>query len=333
MHSQAKKEATKAKRNKPKVAIYFCNGIGNLLMMTPAIQALSLMYDNSKIDVVMPSEWNDYRAPIVRQVLEGWDLINKIISFPKDKFDIGSYKLLFTSAHGELSQASALFGQKGNPFEKAKWLDEYPHEVEYYMNEVYKLGYKGITPPIVAPMASKPILKGSKPRIAFYNGAANLSNKYRWGRKKWGGFADLAQEVYNYYEAEIICLGGKGEKEEGQELANKFDFVTNYAGSLSFLESVKALSQCDLMVSTDSALMHAAEAVKVPVVVLFGATLVSKNRPYFGEYEIVRGKCEFAPCQSHFRFQTCNDFICMKNITTGHVMNAVRKLGVLQCQY
>lgn len=316
-----------------KVAVYFCNGIGNLLMMTPAIQALSRMYDGSKIDIVMPSEWNDYRSPILKEILDNWDLIDKIISFPKEQFYPNKYKQLFTSIHCEPSQAASLFQQKGNKYDKANWISEYTHEVEYYMNEVYKLGYKGTTPPVVIPMARKPLLRRDNPKIAFYNGAAALSKKYRWERKKWDKFGGLAQELHNYYGAEIIYLGGGHEQEEGERLSKEFDFVTSYAGQLSFLESVKALSQCRLMISSDSALMHVAQAVDVPVVALFGSTLVSKNRPYFGKYNIVKGKCKYVPCQYHTQFSLCEDFVCMQSITVGQVMKSVRDIGVSLCQH
>lgn len=317
-------------KSQPQVAVYFCNGIGNLLELTPAIQALSKLFDNTTIDIVWPSEWNDYRASTVREILDSWDLINRVISFPAEEFHPEKYKLLFSTGHGEPSQAASLFLQKGNKFEPASWMSEYPHEIEYYMNEVYRLGYRGNIPQIVIPRANKPIFRGKKQRIAIYNGAAQLSEKYRWERKKWKKFAKLVKVVYNYNKGNIVYLGGSSEKEEGERLEKQFGFVKNYAGKLSFLESVKALSQCDLLISSDSALMHAAEAVNVPVVALFGATLVSKNRPYFGKYEIVRGKCIFAPCQYTSRFSTCKNYACMDSITVGDVMRAIRKTGVLK---
>lgn len=311
-----------------KVAVYFCNGIGNLLMMTPAIQALSKLHNGTKVDIVMPSEWNDYRAPIIKEIFNHWALVGKVISFPVDKFYPKSYKLLFTTAHCEPSQAASLFQQKGNKFGKADWLTYYPHEIEYYMNEVYGLGYKGLIPPIVAPMAEQPVLQGDKRRIAFYNGAASLSKRYRWERKRWDKFEALAEELHNYYGADIVCLGGKSEQKEGKRLASKFSFVVNYAGNLSFVESVKALSQCKMMISTDSALMHAAEAVNIPVVALFGATMVSKNRPYSGRHAVVRGKCAYAPCQYRSQFYTCKEFKCMNSISAGQVMRTVSEMGV-----
>jgi ADP-heptose:LPS heptosyltransferase len=311
----------------PKVAVYFCNGIGNLLMLSPALQALSQLYDNSKIDVVVPSEWNDYRKSIVLEILNEWGLVNKAILFPEQKFYPQRYKQLFITSHNESSQAFSLFKQKGNSFTPASWLSDSMHEVEYYMNEVRKLGFEGATPPVTVPLIKKQLkLKGKRPKIAIYNGAARLGKMHRWERKTWDKFDNLAEQLHNYYKVDIIYLGGNSEIEEGKRLAATYPFVFNYAGKLSFLESVKVLSQCKLLVSTDSALMHVAEAVNVPVVALFGATLASKNRPYsYDKYRIVRGKCRFAPCQYTNMFVTCNDYTCMTGMQVGDVMQATIK--------
>ncbi len=315
---------------KSKVAVYFCNGIGNWLMMTPAIQALSTLY-NSPVDIVMPSENDDSRLPIIHSICKQWDVVNKLILFPDQDFYPSRYDVLFSTSHCEPSHAKALFDQQGIKYRTAKWLGECIHEVEYYMNETYRLGYKGPIPPIQIPATDQPKLGGGA-KIAFYNGAASLSERYRWERKKWNGFNELAKELHNCYNVDIIYLGGKAESEEGNNLEGKYGFVKNFAGKLNFLESVNALKQCNLMISSDSALMHAAEAVNVPIIALFGSTMVSKNRPFSGNYKILRGKCQYSPCQYHPQFNLCREYKCMDSISVGQVMSTVMKMDDMLCQ-
>lgn len=312
------------KRKSSKVAVYFCNGIGNWLMMTPAIKALSDMH-NSPVDIVMPSENGDSRMPIIHSICRKWNIVKNLILFPQQSFNPDQYKTLFTTSHCEPSQAKALFDQKGIKYRPAKWLRECIHEVEYYMDEVYRLGYKGAIPPIEIPLATMPTLKGG-PKIAFYNGAASLSERYRWERKKWGGFNELAKTLRNYYDVDILYLGGSQEKDEGDKLAAEYPFVKSFAGKLNFMESAKALRQCGLLISSDSSMMHVAEAVNVPVIALFGSTMVSKNRPYYGNYRIVRGKCNYSPCQYHPQFSLCREYKCMDSITPGQVMQAAMEM-------
>lgn len=318
------------KCKKSKVAVYFCNGIGNWLMMTPAIQALSRLYD-SPVDIVMPSENTDSRMPIIHSICKGWNLVKNLILFPDEKFCPDRYEVLFSTSHCEPSHAKTLFDQKGINYRSAKWLNDCIHEIEYYMNEVYRLGYKGPIPPIQIPKTKTPKLKDGV-KVALYNGAASLSERYRWKRKKWNCFSQLANELHNCYDVDIIYLGGKPESKEGEVLEKKYGFVKNFAGKLNFLESAHALSQCNLMISTDSSMMHVAEAVNVPVIALFGATMVSKNRPFQGDYKIIRGKCRYSPCQYHPQFNLCRDYLCMDKITTGMVMNAVMEMDNFLCQ-
>lgn len=310
-----------------KIAVYFANGIGNYLMMTPAIRALSDHYE-SKVDMVFPSDNSDLRLGVVKELCSQWDIINKIIEYPANNFDPNRYKVLFTTAHCEKSQAGNIFDQVGIDYDGPEWIKTGIHEIEYYMQEVFKLGYKGPTPPIHIDLPETPLIKRRKGRklIAFYNGAALLSQKWRWERKKWNQWGALAVELENYYNADIIYLGGKSEKREGDKLTKKNKNIKSYADELSFAESAKILSQCDLLISTDSALMHAADAVKTPVIALFGSTLVSKNRPYAGNFKIARSNgCPYIPCQYHFRFNTCKEYKCMNSITVSNVMKSTRE--------
>ncbi len=318
------------KRKISKVAVYFCNGIGNWLMMTPAIQALSKLYD-SPIDIIMPSENTDSRMPVIHSICREWDVVKNLILFPDQDFYPERYKVLFSTSHCEPSIAKKLFDQTGIKYRPAKWLGECLHEIEYYMNETYRLGYKGPIPPIQIPATDQSKLRGGT-KIAFYNGAASLSERYRWERKKWNRFVELAKELHNCYDVDIIYLGGKAEVEEGNALESKYKFVKNFAGKLNFLESVHALKQCSLMISSDSSLMHAAEAINVPVIALFGSTMVSKNRPFSGDYRIIRGNCRYSPCQYHPQFNLCRDYTCMESISTGQVMQAVMEMDSVLCR-
>lgn len=316
---------------KNKVAIYFANGIGNFLLMTPAIQALSKYY-NSKIDIVIPKS-SDIRYESVKEICDKWNIINKIIVYPKDRFKINSYEILLTIPHCYPSEIGDLFKQKGIVHDNPNWMVSGIHEIEYCMNAVYNLGYTGEIPRIHVSLPDGPIIiKSQKDKerkiIAFCNGAALLSKRWRWERKKWDKWLELANLFENYYNVGIIYLGGKSEEKEGEELQKRNKNITSYAGKLSFVESVKALSQCNLLISTDTAIMHASESVQVPVVALFGATSVSKNRPYNNRFEIVRGRdCQFVPCQYHWRFNLCQDYKCMKSITVGDILKAVRKIS------
>jgi len=48
-----------------KTLVYFANGIGNFIMMMPALQFLAEEGDiEGKIDIVLPTGWRDYRRNV-----------------------------------------------------------------------------------------------------------------------------------------------------------------------------------------------------------------------------------------------------------------------------
>lgn len=129
------------------------------------------------------------------------------------------------------------------------------------------------------------------------------------------------------YDCEFYYLGGKAEKEEGEELVKKFPLVHNFASKTSFTETAKVLKQCDLLITNDSGIMHLGDLLQKKMVVLFGATIVSKNGPYFSkDYRIVRSPCVCAPCQYHWSFHTCSDYKCMRAISIERVVKEVQSL-------
>ena len=71
----------------------------------------------------------------------------------------------------------------------------------------------------------------------------------------------------------VVLVGGKGE-EEALQLKKSFgEQVHNMAGKLNFLESATLLGHASVVVSNDTSVAHMAEAMGVPVVVIFGPTV------------------------------------------------------------
>lgn len=55
-------------------------------------------------------------------------------------------------------------------------------------------------------------------------------------------------------------------------------------------------SQMEYYIGVDSGIMHIADAMKIPMVVMFGATHVRKNQPFNKPYVILKPKIDCAPC-------------------------------------
>lgn len=127
----------------------------------------------------------------------------------------------------------------------------------------------------------------------------------------------------------VILFGSKEEAGRLESLAEKQEDVESVAGKQSFAEELEIIKRLTLMVSMDSANMHFASALGVPVVSIWGAT-----HPDFGFYGYGQNPdnalCANLPCQpcSAFGQKPCRygDYHCMKAITPQRVMEKITQI-------
>ena len=318
------------------VAVSFQNGIGNFIMLTPAIQALAELY-NAKVDIVLDNSWRDSRRESIEEFGRLWPLVNEVINF-QDGFDKDKYKMLFYSNHGETSEASTYF-KTHSPMAPVhiNWRVSKAHEVDFYMEDVRNLGYTGKTP-------KQYTINGHDGASGRYNTILYLGNsryfrvgicnglfagsKWRWERKGYPHYEKLVDMLYDYYGGEIrIYLFGKGERE--QEWASRVkegrEYVFNTVDKLSLNGCVQIMKRLHLFITTDTGLMHVCDALEKQMLVLFGPTLVSKNGPYNSMGKICKSAIKCSPCQQTPFFHACEKFECMERLTPDMVFTDIRE--------
>ena len=89
------------------------------------------------------------------------------------------------------------------------------------------------------------------------------------------------KEIYKI----IFFGGGKEEKEQLENWANKYEYCVNSAGILSFEEELGLISNLDVMLAMDSGNAHLAAMFAIPTVTLWGVT-----HPYTGFYPFGQDK-------------------------------------------
>ncbi len=135
-----------------------------------------------------------------------------------------------------------------------------------------------------------------------------------WPEERWRRLAARLSRSYD-----VVQLG------DASELA--LDGVRSFAGRLGFRESMAVLSHAKAHVGPDSFLMHAANGLGVPSVILFGGSRSAKNAGYAANVNLyVPMPC--GPCYIHqTRGETCSYGVeCMNRITEDEVYDAVVKL-------
>jgi heptosyltransferase-2 len=102
--------------------------------------------------------------------------------------------------------------------------------------------------------------------------------------KRWpaASYANLMVRVFSELPgARFVLIGGPDERASGDELRAGCDHdirrrTTDLVGQLSLRQTLAALTYCDLFVSGDTAIRHAATALGAPTVGLFGPTSAAK---------------------------------------------------------
>ena len=112
-------------------------------------------------------------------------------------------------------------------------------------------------------------LPGEGPWVGLSPGAAYGPAK-RWPPER---FAALGQALQQEFGARLVLLGGKEERPVADLVKEHLQKpVVDLVGRTTLRQALGVLSQLRLLVTNDSGLMHAAAALSVPQVALFGST-------------------------------------------------------------
>lgn len=299
---------------------YFQSGIGNLILATPAMQAMAALDPSGKIDILLnPGYQKDSRFGAIREIFEYAPFVRQTVYFGEQN---GNYRRFFVPVQSETSAAGHWANRK-TPVKGAwpgsRWAIDPTHEIEVNMKYARHHGYKGPTPKPFAPVADWPVLSGPRPWIGICNSSFGT---LVWEKKRWEWFPELAAGLLSEYGGTMFGVGGRGDLAEVPGIAN-------FSGRTSIAETGKILSQLDLFVTTDTGCMHIADALDVPLISLFGPTITNKNAPVGKRSYFMKSAILCAPCQYTARFSTCRNYLCMRLITPDDVAETIRELKLL----
>ncbi len=152
----------------------------------------------------------------------------------------------------------------------------------------------------------------------------NLGSSQKWLSKRWPleNSVKLADMLTKRMHARIVITGAK----EDIPLAERFVSSSrikpvNMVGKTSLLELAALIEKCSVYITSDSAPLHIASAMKVPYVALFGPTDPQRHCPP-GAGFVLKKDLKCSPCYN----SQCKTFDCMKKITVEEVEESVRKL-------
>ncbi|HAM71771.1 MAG TPA: hypothetical protein DCM86_09025 [Verrucomicrobiales bacterium] len=201
------------------------------------------------------------------------------------------------------------------------------HAVDWYLEVLRRVGVPTDLPfewlpqrPAIAQsiLARWPV--GDRRWICLQPGA-------RWWNKRWP--VRHFQEVVRRVAAAdpgigFVVLGGREDKPLGQEISGAHPGrILDLTGELSLPEMIEWLRVADLMLTNDTGPMHAAAALGIPVVGLFGPTDPRRTGPYGQVTEAVRIPLHCSPCLKQ-RCRNPRSMACLEDISPELVTRAIQ---------
>ncbi len=161
------------------------------------------------------------------------------------------------------------------------------------------------------------------PAIALYPGCG-------WSFKGWPleNFAALADWLIEEIQAQVIIVGGLNEKMKMDSMRQLMKGKPIDAVGKTTLQQLAAILRfVDLSIGNDGGVIHVAEAVKTPIICLWGPSPFEKFRPLspYTKFVISNFECPNELCQhsEYGKKINCSNNRCMKAIPLQTVKETV----------
>ncbi|MGO9480739.1 MAG: glycosyltransferase family 9 protein [Candidatus Kryptoniota bacterium] len=155
--------------------------------------------------------------------------------------------------------------------------------------------------------------------IGFHPGGSTLKNHVhkRWHPDKYSELGDMLIEELG---ARVLIFGGHEERALRDQIAKKIGspFATG-VNTKTFGQSAALIERCDVFISNDSSLLHLAAALKRKTVLITGPINPVYTRPWNTDYRIASLYLDCSPCFIYSpRPLTCSrsdvKFMCLKEL-------------------
>ncbi len=316
--------------NYNKILIIRLSSLGDILLTTPFIRTIKILYPQIKIDFVVRKEFEDaikynpYISNII-SVNRNYDSKKFANNIAKNKYNLIIDLQNNIRSRSLVKKAETKIVRYKKPYinrillvkfklNRFKQIIPIP---ERYANSIkdFKLDEKGLE--LFLPDSFERILDTNKKYIGFCPGS---QHKTKMWPKEY--FEKLGKKLTDKGFT-ILLLGGKSDKQICKELNQKIKDSIDISNDNKLLELGYYMKKCEAVICNDSGLMHTALAVNVPVVAIFGSTVKELGFfPYKGKNVVLENNSlSCRPC-SHIGLDECpkKHLDCLNKITPQFVL-------------
>ncbi|MFQ5904653.1 MAG: glycosyltransferase family 9 protein, partial [Candidatus Binatia bacterium] len=163
------------------------------------------------------------------------------------------------------------------------------------------------------------------PLVGIHPGSGAGMKAKRWPTER---YAALSRLLCQELEARVIVFEGPDEGELAQSVRDALSSEVELHAGGTFLQTAAVVGRCHLFIANDTALMHAATALDVPTIALFGPTDPEQNGPYGTGHVVIRKPLPCSPCYrlTDYRIRCHIAYECMRLITVEEVLAHARRM-------
>lgn len=312
-------------------------GIGDAVLLVPAIQALKEKFPDARITVLAERRNSAVfkLCPVVDKILL-YDRPSELLRAVLDAYDVTIdteqwHRL--SAVVARMTHAPVLIGYATN--ERSRLFShriQYSHE-EYeavsFLNLIAPLNVQSafvtkrflVVPEISAAAVSEHLADlGSSSFVTIFPGASIPER--RWGTDR---FRKVAERI-SVSGLKVVVVGGKEDQSQGEAIVSD-GLGLNLAGRTSLAETAAVIDKSALLVSGDSGVLHIAVGLGKPTVSLFGPGRAKKWAPRGDRHIVINKELSCSPCTTFGTTPACPiNARCMSDITVDEVVNAVKML-------
>lgn len=156
--------------------------------------------------------------------------------------------------------------------------------------------------------------------------AGARSHIKRWTKER---FRELLDALAQDYRVKIILVGDKGDAQISEYIIENCSCpVLDLTGKTTLLQLASLLPAANIVIANDSATLHLASYLNLPIVAIFGPTNEVKYGPWSDNYRVVKKNIICRPCgKAQCRFGMLE---CMSLIKIEDVLRQVKDMSSLQ---
>lgn len=314
-------------------------GMGDATLLLPAIKHIKTKLPELDVDILCESR--------NRGIFDAVDFVNRVMCYHnfRDLLTVFSaqYDTIIDTEQSHFlssilarfipSQLKVGFSVNGRErfFHKTIPYDHELYEAEMFL-DLFKKALS-ITRPFelnlpyfrnIDPKGSAALLECSRIRkkiVCVFTGAT--VDERLWPDERWSQVIDFIDE--SGFQA--VLLGGLMEVEQNRDIISrcKTTGVMNMTQRLSLLETTWLFNRSDLLVSTDSGILHLGVLSNVPTLSLFGSGIAEKWAPRGENHSVIKLDLSCSPCTRFGETPPCPyGKSCMMGIDSKTVIEKIK---------